>query len=177
MPSRARIERATSDTAPAAALSFGGTSTLSDALLANAHALGNDTLDLGRLLANSSFTLPLDAAGKGGSLFGNLTFWGSGDYRSISGGSPQSIDYEGSVTGANLGIDTRLGADTLAGIVLAQTRGTVDYTASNASGEFTTSLTSVNPYVGWQMAGGMTCGAWPVMALANWRWTMSRPAR
>ena len=49
-----RIERATSDTAPAAALSFGSASTLSDALQANAHALGNDTFDLGRLLANSS---------------------------------------------------------------------------------------------------------------------------
>ena len=104
-----RIERATSATAPAAALSFGGASTLSDALLANAHALGNDTFDLGRLLANSSFTLPLDAAGNGGGLFGNLTFWGSGGYRSISGGSPQSVDYDGSVTDANLGIDTKTG--------------------------------------------------------------------
>ena len=150
-----RIERATSATAPAAALSFGGASTLSDALLANAHALGNDTFDLGRLLANSSFTLPLDAAGNGGGLFGNLTFWGSGGYRSISGGSPQSVDYDGSVTDANLGIDTRLGADILAGVAVSQARGTVDYTASNASGELTTSLTSVNPYVGWQMAGGM----------------------
>ena len=81
--------------------------------------------------------------------------WGGGDYRSISGGSPQSVDYDGRVTSANLGIDTRLGADTLAGVALARTRGTVDYTASNASGELTTSLTSVNPYVGWQMAGGM----------------------
>ncbi len=54
-----RIERATSDTAPTAALSFGGASTLPDALLANAHALGNDTFDLYRLLVNSSFTLPL----------------------------------------------------------------------------------------------------------------------
>ena len=35
----------------------------------------------------------------------------------------------------------------------------MDYTASNASGELTTSLTSVNPYVGWQMAGGMNLWA------------------
>ena len=153
-----RIERATSDTAPAAALSFGGASTLSDAFQANAHALGDDTFDLGRLLANSSFTLPLNAAGKGGGMFGSLTFWGSGDYRNISGGSPQSVEYDGSVASANLGIDTRLGADTLAGVALAQMRGTVDYTASNAPSELTTSLTSVNPYVGWQSAGGI--GLW-----------------
>ena len=155
-----RIERATSDAAPDAALSFGGATTLSDALLTNAHALGNDTFDLGRLLAGSSFTLPLNAAGNGGSgLFRDLTFWGSGDYRSIAGGNPQSVDYDGTVTSANLGIDTRLGADMLAGLAVSQARGAVDYTASNASGELTTSLTSVNPYVGWQMAGGMNLWA------------------
>ena len=155
-----RIERATSGTAPPAALSFGGATTLSDALRANAHALANDTFDVGRLLANSSFTLPLNAAGgEGSGPFGDLTFWGSGDYRSISGGNPQSVDYDGNVTSANLGIDTRLGADMLAGLAVSHARGTVDYTASNASGELTTSLTSVNPYVGWQMAGGMNLWA------------------
>ena len=107
-----RIKRATSDSAPDAALSFGGASTFSDALLANGHALGDGTLDFSRLLAGSSFTLPLNAAGNGGSgLFGDLTLWGSGDWRSIAGGNPQSVDYDGSVTSANLGIDTRLGAD------------------------------------------------------------------
>ena len=155
-----RIERATSGSAPDAALSFGGASTLSDALLANGHALGDGTLDFSRLLADSSFTLPLNAAGNGGSgLFGDLTFWGSGDYRSISGGDPQSVGYDGSVTSANLGIDTRLGADMLAGVTVSQAGGTVDYTASGASGEFTTSLTSVNPYVGWQLQGGMSLWA------------------
>ena len=112
-----RIERATSDTAPDAAFSFGGASTLSDALLANGHALGNGTLDFSRLLAGSSFTMTLNAAGNGGSgLFGDLTFWGSGDYRNIAGGNPQSVDYDGSVVSANLGIDTKLGADMLAGL-------------------------------------------------------------
>ncbi|MDD9991522.1 MAG: autotransporter domain-containing protein [Rhodospirillales bacterium] len=155
-----RIEQAISNTPPAAELSFGGASTLSDALLTNGHALGNGSFDLGRLLANSSFTLPLNASGNGGSgLFGNLAFWGRGDYRSFSGGNSQSIGYDGSVVSANLGIDTKLGADMLAGVSVSQTRGSVDYTDSNASGELTTSLTSVNPYVGWQMAGGMNLWA------------------
>ena len=156
-----RVEQAISDTAPAATLSFGGASTLSDAILANGQALGNGTLDLSRLLAGSSFTMPLNAADNGGGgLFGNLTFWGSGDYRSIAGGSPQSVDYDGSVVSANLGVDTRLGADILTGVAVSQTRGTVDYSDSNAdTGELATSLTSVNPYVGWQMAGGMNLWA------------------
>ena len=155
-----RIEQANSDTPPAAELSFSGASTLSDAILANGHALDNGTFDLSRLLANSSFIMPLSTASNGGGgLFGNLTFWGSGDYRSISGGSPQSVDYDGSVLGANLGIDTRIGADMLAGVSLAQTSGTVDYTAFSVSGELTTSVTSVNPYLGWQMPGGMNLWA------------------
>ena len=155
-----RIRQATSDTPQAKELKLAGASTLSDALLANAHALRNGTLDFSRLLANSSFTLPLNAAGNGGGgPFGNLTLWGSGDYRSIAGGNPLSVDHDGSVASANLGIDTRLGADMLAGLALTQARGTVDYTASNASGELTTSLTSVNPYVGRQMAGGMNLWA------------------
>ena len=157
-----RIEQAISGTPPAATLSFGGATTLSDAILANGQALGNGTLDLSRLLAGSSFTMPLNAADNngGGGLFGNLTFWGSGDYRSIAGGNPQSVDYDGSVVSANLGIDTKMGADMLAGVSVSQTRGTVDYSDSNAdTGELTTSLTSVNPYVGWQMAGGMNLWA------------------
>ena len=69
------------------------------------------------------------------------------------------MDYDGSVTSANLGIDTRLGPDMLAGLALTQARGAVDYTASSASGELTTSLTSISPYVGWQIASGMNLWA------------------
>ena len=155
-----RIERATTATAPATAFSLGGATTLSDALQANGQSLVDGGIDLDRLLANSSFTLPLNMADNGGSdgegsPFGSFTFWGNGDYRSISGGSPQSVDYDGSVTSANLGIDTRLSADLLAGVALSWSRGTVDYKASGASGDLTTRLLSVNPYVGWQMPGGM----------------------
>ena len=130
--------------------------------MANREALENGTLELGRLLANSSFTLPLGAAGNGGGggLFGNLALWGSGDYRRISGGNARSVDYDGNVRSASLGMDTRLGADLLAGVAVSQSRGTLDYTASDAlSGELTTRLTSVNPYVGWQMQGGMNLWA------------------
>ena len=155
-----RIERATSGIAPDAAFSFAGASTLSDALLANGHALENGTFELDRLLANSSFTLPLNAADNGrGGPFGTLTFWGSGDYRSIAGGDPQSVDYDGTVVSASLGIDTKLADDMLAGLAVSQAQGSVDYTASSTSGELTTSLTSVNPYIGWQMAGGLNLWA------------------
>ena len=136
-------------------------STLSDLVLANGPALQNDTFDLGRLLADSSFTLSLDeAGGEGSGPFGNVALWGSGDYRTLSGGEGQSVDYDGNVVSANLGIDTRVSANLLAGVSLASSRGTVDYTDPNAQpGELTASVTSINPYVGWGSSGGFNLWA------------------
>ena len=156
-----RIRQATSDTPPAKELKLAGASTLSDILLTHGRALQIGTFDPSRLLAGSSFTLPLSAADSWGSgPFGDLTLWGSGDYRNLSGGSRQSVDYDGNVVSANLGIDTRLSADLLAGMSVARAQGRVDYTDTDAqTGELTTTLTSVNPYVGWQSPGGMNLWA------------------
>ena len=156
-----RIEQATSETPPSRELSFAGATSLPDALLANRHALEGGSFDLGRLLAGSSFTLALDAADTGRSgLLRNLTLWGSGDYRNFSGGSQDALAYDGDVTSANLGVDTKLGADVLAGVSVGRARGTADYSDSNAiSGELTTNVTSINPYVGWRAPGGMNLWA------------------
>ena len=155
-----RIQQATSGTRPAEGFSLGGASTLSDALLANGRALGTGSFDLSRLLAGSSFTLPLNAPGTGGSgLIGNLALWGSGDYRNVSG-NRETLEYEGDVVSANLGIDTKLTADLLAGVSVAWARGQVDYTVRHENtGVFTTDLTSINPYLGWQAPSGMNLWA------------------
>ena len=155
-----RIQQATAGTPPAKGFRLGGASTLGDALLANGRALGNGSFDLSRLLTNSSFTLPLNAAGTGGSSpFGNLTLWGSGDYRNFSGGNSDSINYDGDVVSANLGVDTKLTADLLAGVSVGWARGAVDYTDFSLTGESTTTVTSINPYVGWQAPSGLNLWA------------------
>ena len=160
-----RIEQAVTGTAPAAGLNLGGAATLSDVLLAHGQALGTGSFDLGRLLANSSFTVPLDATGDGGPL-ANLTLWGSGDYRSFSGGSSDTLTYDGDVVSANVGVDTRLAADLYAGVSVGQGRGAVDYTGlETLTGETTTTLTSINPYVGWQAQTGLS-----VWATAGYGW-------
>lgn len=152
-----RIQQATSGTPPAKGFSLGGASTFSGALLENGRALGNGSFDLSRLLTNSSFTMPLNAAGTGGtSLLGNLTLWGSGDYRNFSGGDTQSVEYDGDVVSATLGVDTKLTPDLLAGVSVGWARGAVDYTdPETLTGNATTTLTSINPYVGWQAPGGL----------------------
>ena len=156
-----RVQQAASGAPPARKASLGGASKISDALLANRTALENGTFELERLLADSSFVLPLNLAGEGrGGPFRDLTVWGSGDYRDFSGGNGQSVPYDGDVVSGNLGIDTRLGANLLAGLSVGRAQGKVDYTDPNAlTGELTTTLTSLNPYVGWQAPGGMSLWA------------------
>ncbi len=156
-----RIGQAAAGASPSGELSLGGASTLTDVLIANGQAQEDGTFDAARLLAGSSFMLPLSMAGTGDSgPFGSLTLWGSGDYRNLSGGSPQSVSYDGDVLTANLGVDTWLSADLLAGVSVGRSRGTVDYTASGAStGELTTTVTSINPYVGWQAPAGISVWA------------------
>lgn len=162
-----RIEQAIADdAAQAAGLNFGGTSSLSDALLAHGQSLESGTFDFGRLLAGSSFTLPLNAAGTGGGLFRDVTIWGSGDYRDFSGGDRQVMHYEGDVTSINFGMDSRVGADMLAGFSVSWAEAEVDYDDINGvSGESTTTLTSVNPYVGWQASDSIN-----VWAAAGYGW-------
>ena len=156
-----RIQQANAGSAPDASLSFGGASTLSDAIVANGPALQSGTFDITRLLEGSSFTMTLNAAdGGGGGMLGDVTFWGSGDYRGLSGGGAQGVSYDGTVVSANLGIDTTLSADVLAGVSLTSSQGSVDYADVNAQeGELSTSLTSISPYVGWGTSGGMSLWA------------------
>ena len=158
-----RIEQAIDDAPQAAGLNFGGASSFSDALTslaAHGQSLESGTFDFGQLLAGSSFTLPLNAAGTGGGLFRDVTIWGSGDYRDFSGGDRQVMHYEGDVTSINFGMDSRVGADMLAGFSVSWAEAEVDYDDVNGvSGESTTTLTSVNPYVGLQASDSINLWA------------------
>ena len=151
----ARMRRLSSGEPAEAEARIGGATALTDALLANRMALESGNFDPARLLAGSSFVLPL-AGGAGGPLQ-NLTLWGSGDYRSFSGG--RSVGYDGDVTGAHLGLDTRLGANLLAGLSVGRARGAVDYRDGAAAGELTATVTGIAPYAGWQSAGGLSLWA------------------
>lgn len=123
--------------------------------MANRGALENGSFELDRLLADSSFVLPL-AARHGErqgerAPFSDLTLWGSGDYRNLSGGGDGgSVAYDGTVASGHIGIDAMLGESLLAGLSVAHGRGTGDYTDPNAlKGELATALTSFNPYINW----------------------------
>ena len=155
-----RIQQANAAAPQAAAFSLGGASTLTDALLENGRALGSGSIDLNRLLTDSSFALPLNQNGAGSGPTRNVTLWGSADYRSIADGDRQATAYDGDVTSANIGVDTLLGRNLLGGVSVAFARGVVDYTdPESVNGELTSTLTSFNPYLGWKGSGGTSVWA------------------
>ncbi len=148
---------------PAARLSLGGTPGTLLALAGNAKAIGEGRTDLARFLGGSSFALNAFGSSPGG-----LALWGSGDYRNLSGGA-DVVDWEGNVVSAHLGTDVLLKRDLLAGLSLSHSRGTLDYTerigVDARKGDHETTLTSLNPYVGWMLESGI--GVW---AMAGHGW-------
>ena len=150
-----RIEQAHSGTAPARGYRLAGAASLQEALMSHGPSLGAGSFNPVRMLASSSFVLPLNDAGGCTS-----TLWGTGGYRDFDGGDSDSLRYDGDVTSANIGWDTHLSADLLAGVSLQWARGSVDYTdSSSVDGKSRTTLTSIHPYVGWQSPGGLSLWA------------------
>ena len=149
------------------ALDLAGSSTIVDALWANAQALSEGTFDLERVLANSSFTLPFDAvAAERDGPMDSLVLWGSGDYRALS--DEGALTWEGDVTSTHLGADTRLGEEVLAGLSLSRSQGSFTFEdrareGAAAAGGHVSRLTSLNPYVGWTAPGGV--GLWSTFGI------------
>ncbi len=157
---RSRIEAAsTGSTSVPRPMSFrvAGSSTLHDILWSNRQALEEGTVDAARVLGNSSFILPLGAVGDGSRPWGGWTFWGTGDYRGLSGGSV--VEWDGAVTGAHLGADVSVGENLLAGLSVSWSQGTFDYADSTDGvpmrGDYETHLASLSPYVAWKNSDGV----------------------
>ena len=156
-----RIEAAISGTAPVGSLNLAGSSSLYQALKANERTLKDGTLDMTRLLGGSSFTLnpsALGAAeGRGMARAGGLAVWGSGDYRDLSGGDANAVEWDGDLVSGHLGADTRLNENLLAGLSASFSKGAFEYTdrttGTASGGALETRLTSLNPYASWASEG------------------------
>ena len=139
-------------------------STLANLMSNHAQALADDTLDMKSLLGNSEFTMPLNAIGGAGSGFGT-TFWGSGDYRNLSGeDEKQTLDWDGDLFSLHLGVDTHITAEVIGGVAVSWSEGEMDYddpTTGTDKKTYDTRMASINPYFAWSNAHGevwMTAG-------------------
>ena len=135
-----------------AAFGLAGSPTLDRALLSTAQAIGDGTLTLGDVLAGASFRLPLSAAngeGKGG----GMAVWGRGERQALES-TESALAWDGTVLTGQLGIDTRLRDDLLAGLMLSHSAGEFD----DSGDDHESRMTSVHPYLGWTSPQGI--GVW-----------------
>ena len=133
-------------------VTIAGQPTLAEAASAHGQAIADGTLSLKDLLNNSDFVLPLNDAG--GTDSGAL--WGGGSYRSFEGSGGEDVDFDGDLFSAYLGLDTKPRDDLLIGLTLSWSQGNLDYQRSELErkGDYKLDLTSINPYVGWEVLAG-----------------------
>ena len=130
---------------------MGGQDNLARALQTHGEAMSTDSRDIKEMLAGSEFVLPLNAGGAGIDP-SSVAFWGSGEYRDFSGES-DDLDWDGDLTGFQLGLDARLRNNLLVGVAVSMLETDVDYeddTGILGQGDYELDLTSAHPYIGWR---------------------------
>ena len=137
---------------------MGGERNLATALRTQGEAMNADSRDIKEMLAGSDFVLPLHAGGAGASPSA-VALWGSGEYRNFSGES-DDLDWDGDLTGFQLGLDVRLSDNFLVGVAVSQLETEMEYEDETQNdidlgqGDYQLDMTSAHPYIGWR-AGGL----------------------
>ncbi len=130
---------------------FAAESTLYD-MIQSGRIFENRPVNLAQVMNGSSFATPF-GFGRGCILCpGSPTFWGRGDYGRMSS-DDGSLDWEGNLTRAQIGLDARPGAEVLTGLALSWAQGSFDYSApllgeERVDGTYTPRMLSLHPYVG-----------------------------
>ena len=119
--------------------------------------LSDGTLTLDQLLSGLKFRLPLAAAD---APLGSVqpVLWGSGAFRRLSGDDADAVDWRGTSVTYRVGVDVRFRPEWVAGVAVSWAKGDVDYTDRTgdepSTGTHASQLTSVHPYVSWQVPNG-----------------------
>ncbi len=94
------------------------------------------------------------AEANGGGLSGAPTVWGSIDYRKLSGGGADALQWDGELASVNIGTDTMVDAGVLVGLAAGMSKGSFGYqgSAGGTSGVVKVRVKSLNPYIGWSVS-------------------------
>ncbi len=94
------------------------------------------------------------ADASGGMLAGAPTVWGSVDYRKLSGGGADALQWDGELASVNVGTDTMVDAGVLVGLAAGVSKGSFGYQGSTGgtSGVVKVRVKSLNPYIGWSVS-------------------------
>ena len=78
------------------------------------------------------------------------TVWGQGDLQTFRGRTDAIGGYEGDLRTGYVGIDAQVSRQWLLGVALARSGSTGAWQAGTSSGQLTTTLTTVHPYLRWR---------------------------
>ena len=135
---------------PTLAYQLGGQSSLRGLLESHGKAMLEGQMEYERLLDGASFVLPLSATDGNQHGAGNLSLWGSTDYRSLDG-DEDGLDWDGDVFSLHLGIDGQFSQQIMAGIALSLNESSFDYKddLAGSDGDYQYRSTNLHPYIGW----------------------------
>ena len=123
---------------------------------ANESALEEGDVSWRELLGGESFAFGLAGDGDGGSGFGGVAAWGSGDWRHLSR-DQDALGWSGDAFSAHAGVDAALRPDLRAGLAASWFSSDVDYTdrrhGKAIAGSHESRMTSLTPYLGWSVGG------------------------
>ncbi len=80
---------------------------------------------------------------------GRWSLWGQGDIQSFKGTPSLDSGYDGELSTAYVGLDTRLTDRWLAGVAVSRSKGVGDWRAGASDGRLTQFMTAVHPYLRW----------------------------
>ncbi len=102
---------------------------------------------LGELLAGCSMSQSMSLSG------GSFGVWGQGAFRQFNGQSEDELTLRGEVTTGMLGMDHRWKGGWLAGVLFVHSQGDGTFEVKENSGDVTSALTGIYPYVSYTRAG------------------------
>ncbi len=136
-----------------ASANLGGQSSLAGALKTHAPSLINENSPLRDLLHGSNFVLPFHTESSRGDGVRKTSLWGSGEYRNLSGEN-DGLEFDGNLHGAQIGVDSELRENLLAGVALSWSQGEFDYQdtgeGGGGQGDYEIDLQAIHPYLGWR---------------------------
>ena len=145
----ARVEQAWR-AAPTASANLAGQSSLAGVLQTHAPSLINDNRPLRDLLNGSDFVLPLNGGDGGGGAVRSASVWGNGEYRNLSG-EDGDLEFDGSLYGAQLGVDAKVRDNLLVGMALSWSDGEFEYESgsdgASSTGDYEVDVISLHPYL------------------------------
>ncbi len=135
-----------------ASANLGGQSSLAGVLQTHALGLINENRPVRDLLHGSNFVLPFHTESSRGDGVRKTSLWGSGEYRNLSGEN-DGLEFDGNLHGAQIGVDSKLRENLLAGVALSWSQGEFDYQDTGeggGQGDYEIDLQAIHPYLGWR---------------------------